>query len=307
MRSMVWLVIAVTACRGEAPTVEQEEEPYIEPSEWVYEAGEESTSEFDGDAVADTLNRLMEEAWRYNSVDIIDRYYANLTLADTTCPTWFEYEGQSYWFANCETQDGAEYDGYLFSYVYEQDDVYGNGDLWDMDQLYGYATIVDLQDQWLHIGGATIYGEMVRDDGFSAAYSYLQGGFLSEGANDDIFVDGTSLNFGMYAGTYVQYPQVRLLQLSGQLAGFGEPGEAIDTVGLTAANTYDCPQEFMGSVDVRDVHGNWWSVVFDGMAETWTIEPDLCDGCGTAYRGEEVVGEVCVDAESILNWTGTPW
>ena len=70
-------------------------------------------------------------------MDVIDQYHANLRLADTACPTWFEYEGQSYWFANCETQTGAEFDGYLFSYVYEQEDIYGNGDIWDMDQLLG--------------------------------------------------------------------------------------------------------------------------------------------------------------------------
>ena len=307
MRSMAWPLVAAVACRGEAPTVETQEEPSVEPSEWVYESDEDATLDFDGDAVADTLMRMMEEAWRYNAVDVIDQYHANLRLADTACPTWFEYEGQSYWFANCETQTGAEFDGYLFSYVYEQEDIYGNGDIWDMDQLFGYATIIDPQDRWLHIGGATTYGEMTRDDGFTAAYSYLQGGFLTEGGHDPLFVDGTSLNFGLYSGTYTQYPHVRLLQLTGQLSGFGEPGEAIDTVGLTAANGYECPQEFMGSVDVRDARGNWWSVVFDGSAETWAIDPDLCDGCGTAYRGDEAVGEVCVDAESMLNWAGTPW
>jgi hypothetical protein len=247
----------------------------------------------------------------YSAVDVVDGYLEGMEAADGLCPTWFEFEGQSYWFADCTATTGTTYSGYAFSYTYEQTDVYNDGNLWDSDSVYGYATIIDPTDQWYHLGGYAYYGESQSEAGHIVTHSVLQGGFLWEGQEMvPLLQDGFSLNLHQYSVDYTAYSDARMLSLSGQLTGFSEEGEAIDIESLIAASTNvgnSCEQEFIGSLRIRDAEGSWWDLSFDIDPETWEIDDGLCDGCGTVSRAGETFGQVCVDATEVLQWEKRPW
>jgi hypothetical protein len=309
MRSAMVMALVALGCRGEDS--EQSPPDIDSPTAWEFEGEDHSDVVFDEEAVTQVLQEFILQHTTYIAVDVVDEYLSQMEGADETCPTWFEFEGQSYWFADCTADSGTSYSGYAFSYAYEQTDLYGDGNLWDADSIYGFATIIDPDDQWYHLGGAALYGESETDEGVLISNSWLQGGFLMEGEQaDPIFEEGISLALQQYAADYTIYSDARYIMFNGQLTGFGLEGEAIDMTGIFAATSMignPCEEELVGSVRLRDTSGTWWDVEFDMDPETWEIDDELCDGCGTVtYDGEEV-GEVCVDATELLQWETRPW
>ena len=172
-------------------------------------------------------------------------------------------------------------------------------------------TIIDTDDQWYHLGGGALYGESESDEGLVLSNSWLQGSFLlEEDQADSIFDEGVSLTLQQYAVENTAYPGARYILFNGQLTGFGLEGEAIDMTGLVAATSIvgnPCEEELIGGVRLRDTSGTWWDVEFHMDQETWQIDSDLCDGCGTVTHNGTEYGEVCVDASELLQWELRPW
>jgi len=125
-----------------------------------------------------------------------------------------------------------------------------------------------------------------------------------------VFDEGVSLTLQQYSVENTNYPGARYILFNGQLTGFGLEGEAIDMTGLVAATSIvgnPCEEELIGGLRIRDSAGTWWDVDFHMDQETWQIDSDLCDGCGTVTHKGTEYGEVCVNASDLLQWEIRPW
>ena len=121
--------------------------------------------------------------------------------------------------------------------------------------------------------------------------------------------DGLDPDFTLYG--YVTTGPVgggRLMYLDGGFGGIeGGWAVAFDENQIAQASLgVDCATELSGTVGVRTPEGQWVDIVFDGNPEG-AVPAASCDGCGVGFVQGEVVGDVCVDATSVLDWEQSPW
>ena len=65
-------------------------------------------------------------------------------------------------------------------------------------------------------------------------------------------------------------------------------------------DTAQCSKEPVeGEIWMRDHSGLWYQVIYDSQ--------ESCDGCGTAFLGEEELGQACSDFSSWYEWGDYPW
>lgn len=304
------LLTALWACQaqGELPIDQGDADA---PSAWEYTPPEGDAPLFDAATVAGGIEEGVALALELTGEPVLAGYFASLEEADADCPSWYEQDGNVFWYDYCTSDSGAFFDGYGFYYPYLDADLDGSGVLWTGDYLYGVASVTSSDGAWYHAGGGVqVLDGRGEEDDVNAAMSQVQGGF----AWTDDRAAGTWLGTGLVPDLYVygiEYAahDARGLYVTGGVSGLTGGVSAV----LFAENLiYDlalgspCAAEPTGSIQVRDEAGRWWVVTFD-TPEEGAVDRDACDGCGTVtYAGEEV-GEVCVDFSSWLAWEVSPW
>lgn len=285
------------------------------PSEWVYEGAQSGSATYDRATVEGALAALVQQAPRMSADPVLDAYNTALESSDEGCPAWYELDGNTFWYASCTASSGMSFDGYGFTYLYQQEDIFGDGALWDAELISGVATIRNDAQQTLHIGG-----QAYRGTGYNAQYngdlwvSQVVGGFYWDWAQAEgtWLGDGIESNLTLYAIDYPDW-EARYFYIAGSATGLGEGASAVETTalvvideGMAAVQGLNCAAEPIGAVAVRDAGGAWWEVAFD-RADFVNLPESLCDGCGTVWYQGEAVGEACMDAASLNQWEGTPW
>jgi hypothetical protein len=301
-----WMALAACGGGGEAPA------EAAQPSAWPDLEEAPAADEPELAVVEAGIAAFYSLARDLDAGPAVDAYTAMMAEADAGCPAWYEADGNTFWYAQCTADGGAQFDGYGFSYRYEDTDLYGDGSLWTLDVLYGQATVLGADGTRLHLGGSVQSGRAQTADGASVWQSAVLGSveYDGVGAAGTWLSGAVDPDLGIYA-YYAPTWDARYLYLDGQLAGLDAwaPGvSAVDAAALIIADPvfgWPC-EEPAGAISVRDDAGTWVDVRFDVDGETWTAT-GACDGCGGAWRGEDYLGEVCVDPSALLDWGTEPW
>lgn len=313
---MLPLISVILACRtdGAAPPAADgaSGEPPIVSTPWEYEGGEATAPVFDEIAVTDAMNAALAAARTVTAAPVFDGYDAAMGAAEAYCPSWYDYEGNVYWYADCTTSAGTWFGGYGFLDTYVAEDIYGDGTIWDARTAFGSATIRGGDGGTFHLGGGASIAQGLHPDGWVIYQSAVQGSFLWDGSpSADWLASGSSPNFALYAARLDGDGwTARYAIADGALTLAGASGPLIAELhGVTLsdrATGWPCPEEPAGAISVRTPDGAWWDVWFDVDAETWTLTGD-CDGCGTVTANGATVGTACVDASPLLDWEESPW
>lgn len=315
------LAASLAACRSaDAPEDGAEDggAPGDGPSEYDWQPEDDPTSEFDAATVEAALVDVVDGMMTIGAAPVLDTYAELMGEADEVCPAWYEQDGNIFWYAQCTADSGAYFDGYGFTTLYEDAELFGEGGgLWDATVVSGAATIRDGAGHTFHLGGQVYDGVGHGDDGRLLWVSNVLGGFTwdGEGADESWLGQGVSPGLLLYGIRYPEDSGVGVtgnyIYAEGTVGGLGTAATGADLREFALVHETlgsPCELEPSGSISVRDERGAWWDVVFDVAATDsgWELDGD-CDGCGGVYRDGEYQGDVCADFSPLLDWTDRPW
>jgi len=313
---MLSLFAVILGCRSEGTPPPAGRLPAEDPAPaatpWEYEGGDAAAPVFDALAVEGAMDAALAMARTISAAPVFAGYDAAMAAAEPACPSWYDYEGNVYWYANCTTSAGTWFGGYGFLDTYVAEDIYGDGTIWDARTAFGSATVRAADGTTFHLGGGATIAQGLNPDGWVIHQSTVQGSFVWEGAEGaDWLAAGASPNFALYAAHLSgEGWTARYAVADGALSVDGPDGPQIaelDRVTLSdRATGWPCPEEPGGAMAVRTADGAWWDVQFDVDVDTWQLTGD-CDGCGTVSANGVVVGTACVDASPLLDWEESPW
>lgn len=305
MRRSLLALVLLTGCPAEdaeSPAGTSDPVPY------VYEEEDPPVADLSAADLEGSIEAAIDLALSLNATPVFPAYAVAMAAAETGCPSYYESEGNVYWYDQCTTSAGASFAGYSFYQLYDQYDA-GDGAVYDGEAVYGVAQVRTADGHTFEAGGSA-YALVATAETYTYHASVIAGSFAWDGPE----AAGTWLGDGVAPDvTLVAYVTEYgdLVQIDGGLSGMG--GQ-LDTVVFDMLTLYEaglgstCPTEPGGVVSVRDSAGNWYDVVFDGPTEYGgASDPDLCDGCGAAYFRGEPLGEVCVDFTTLLDWEVSPW
>lgn len=248
---------------------------------------------------------------------VIDAYDEAMADQEAYCPAYYEVDGNVFWYSSCTTSSGTWYDGYGFDYVYEDAVLDESGNLWDMRQISGAATIRDASGNTFHLGGALQLGESVTADGWEIHLNVVQGSFAADSAvvDDTWLAQGVAPYHYVYAATY---PSLggggeKYMYAQSSIGNINEDGLSIMVPDLligTSGLGWPCEAEPSGSIAARMPDGAWFEVHFDVVEDArgnWSVD-GACDGCGDVVDATgETVGQACIDSAPMLSWEVSPW
>lgn len=280
------------------------------PSDYRPELGEsEAPPAYDRDFVEDGLARVFAILPTLHAAPVLERYFEAMHGADADCPSRYESDGSVFWYADCESAAGVRYQGYAFDYIYEDADIYGDGNRWDM-RVFSGAAVFEAEGSRMELSGGANLGQSTQD-GYVLAVSDVRGWTAVSGArwSDESWVTaGVHPSLSLYAYSLVDGPG-QALMVDGLIGGLGEDLPGVDLMSFGAGDEgigFPCPAEAAGEIALRDAQGDWWVVVFDVDLDRWT-RTGACDGCGAVYFQGEPVGEACADPSPLLDWEVAPW
>lgn len=283
------------------------EEPYT-PVPYVYDAEDPPAPELalaDIEAAVDAAVPLLPAL---SANPVFPAYAQAIAGADAGCPSYYESDGNRYWYDQCTSDAGASFSGYSFYVNYDGYDD-GSGVPYDGDAVYGVAE-VQTADGYTFVAGGSAVSLVQNAETYTVYYSSVHGGFSWDGpgAEGTWLEEGVAPDLDMYA--YATEPGNFFLVNGGIARVGGLDAVVFDTLVIFADGLGSaCGSEPGGAMSVRDNDGNWYDVVFDGPPsfEENEADPELCDGCGTAYFQGEAIGPVCADFTRLLDFEGAPW
>lgn len=265
--------------------------------------------EFDRAFIERSLQVVFEVVPTLHAGPVLARYRDAMSSADPGCPSRYESEGNAFWYADCTSESGTRYSGYAFDYNYEDTDVYGDGNLWDV-QVFSGAAVFEAEGSRMELSGSANLGQSVQE-GYVVSVSDVRGWTALEGDrwSDGSWVsDGVHPSLSLYAYGLLE-GEGKLLTADGLIGGLSEALPGVDLMSVAFGDAgvgFPCLEEPGGELALRDADGHWWVVVFDVDAEAWRRTGE-CDGCGAVYFQGEQVGEACADPSPLLDWEGAPW
>jgi hypothetical protein len=295
---------------GCSPSSEKEKDTTTleEPLAYEYEA-EEGEAALDIALIEEGVNEALSLLRTYNSREIVSAYYDVMSYADAQCPTSYEIDGNAFWYGACTSEQGLDFDGYLFFNTYADSDLFSDGTLWDAEIINGSTDLHHDEQGRTHFGGNVYLAEGVNADGADVFLSAIQGSFLVESSAEAWLKDGWSPLLTLY-GLRKDTPLggANALSINGSMPFDTSGVQALSFSDILISQEefgYPCPQEPIGVLSVRSKEGIWLDITFD-VGEDWTLT-GICDGCGMAQTetGEEY--EVCIDAQPLLDWEEQPW
>lgn len=306
------LVLLVACGSGDEPGSDAAGGGHAEaPSEYTYDPGEEASDDFTAEEAGLAIDDFLAAAFDLNAAPVFAAYDGAMAHADEDCPAYYEQDGNVFWYSYCTSDSGAYYDGYGFTYVYEDTELFGEGaGVWDAVVLSGAADITEPDGSTFHFGGYA-YLAQGWNEAYSADtyYSAVAGAFVwdSPDAAGTWISDGASPAWAMYMLDSGQYGKA--VYLAGSAVILGGSASAIDVGELGLYDTgwgFPCDLEPAGTISVRSQRGTWVDVVYDVDGDTWALTGE-CDGCGEGFVEGDSIGQVCSDFTGLLAWGGSPW
>jgi hypothetical protein len=272
------------------------------------------TAEPSLDGLAEAIARSAKVAYTFHADPVVDAYDLLLSSGDEYCPQVYEKEGGAVWYSGCSSTNGTSYSG--FGYQYDYVDMESGGTVYNGAQIYGQMTLTDASGQ-IFRGDGTAMSLLgyAAEGGGNVFYSSVTGAFQWTAAPVTSWLhDGDSAGITAFVMDYPFYG-VRFIQLAGSVqveedlgifaVAFDPNGTLFQSEGLGAA----CAAEPGGTISVRDPQAIWYDVAFDGATSDGKSLGDAsrCDGCGDVIVEGEVIGSVCPDFSTWMDWESSPW
>ena len=203
----------------------------------------------------------------YNAASVMQSYHTLATYTDEQCPTLYEIDGNAFWYGYCTSQEGLQFNGYLFFNAYENYDVFSDGSQWDLEVLSSSSDLSHNDAGTAHYAGNAYFGEGINPDGASVYLSILQGSFLVEPAPEEWLNDGFSSLLTLYGLRYdTPMGAGRAFSINGSIPYDGEYVRALAFSNMVVYDEifgYPCRSEPQGSIAIRNTQGAWLDLTFD--------------------------------------------
>ncbi|MEL6346857.1 MAG: hypothetical protein AAFV53_27335 [Myxococcota bacterium] len=317
---LILLSFAAFACDSDAPDQQTDAPDGITedvdmPTAYEYTPDEDQVSaEIDLDAAGAAIQGVLSNIHAYNAMPVLESYDHFMGAADDQCPLYYEQNGNAFWYSDCVSDEGMMYSGYAFYNLYEQENLFGDGNLWDAVSLSGTADMESGQGARFHLGGQAYSAWTSGNDGgsdFTVYQSSISGTFFDDSGerSGDWMSTGQTPTVSMFAAEYTDYG-LRYMLVDGDAVLKGDV-TAVSFENLLmytyAPGFYPCREEPAGALSFRDAEGRWFEVTFDIDDNREVMPGGECDGCGMATHHGEVIGQLCIDASPLVSWEGTPW
>ena len=324
---MLFALSLAAGCSDEHPDRKAAESASIEepappsaPTAWEYDGATE-LAELDQAALEDTLNTAIRDVMSVSGAAPLLGYVTMMEGADETCPTWYSYEGSSYWVGSCTSDHGVTFDGYVFATDHVDEALLGAESSMSGIVLNGQAYITGADGTRLDLAGQTYNVAGTVDSGAVRAWqTAVVGTFVWD---DEVAADtwlGSELQPTLEATAY-KHPldetgtlTAEVVSLTGGLNGLDAEWDTAYLDGLYMIDEipgfWSCGVEPIGTMSARSPSGDWFQVVFDVMEQedgSYDAPPGTCDGCGTVYLADQEVGEACIDISPLIDWEDEPW
>jgi hypothetical protein len=299
------LALALAACAPHDDTAPADDPP----APYIYDEDDPPVADEDVVAIGDAVELAIDQALAIDASPVFDAYDTVMTGQSGACPAYYSDAGNTYWFDDCTSEEGAYFSGYGYTILYEDYPDPYSGFLYNGRGLYAAATVLDGAGHTFDGAGSAYrltadlgaehYDQTIVQGTFGWDGAGVDGTWLASGVSPDITV--LAYTNADYDGHYVE--------LDGGLSPL-DAGDfvavAFDTVQWMDENMGNtCILEPQGSISVRAADGGWYDVVFDGSVEA-VVDPSVCDGCGTAFYRGEPLGEVCPDFSALIAASGAP-
>lgn len=312
MRTLLWM-LACGAEQADSAASEEKEQPVP----YIFEETDPPVASLTTDEIASAISQGVDAVLDMTAAPIFAAYDEAMAGAESGCPDYYDYEGNEYWYDQCESGDGTAFSGYTFYVVYDNYDP-GDGYLYNGTAINGVSQIASPDGAVFSAGGAAYVlsqehtGTGDDDITHTIFTSIIQGAFSYDGpAGEGTWLtEGLSPNLSIQAayapdldGHYI-YVDGSVTDLEGAATDV-----VLDGLLLIDQNLYStCPEEPAGTVSVRDASGGWYDVIFDGPTEIGaSVDSALCDGCGSVYFQGEPLGSACLDFGALIAWETSPW
>ncbi|MFT4976948.1 MAG: hypothetical protein ACI8S6_002853 [Myxococcota bacterium] len=323
---VVWLIVSGCAPEpdqsnntipAEEAVVEQPEDPSAGtdpelPGEYIYEEEPDAGPSLSLGEIEESILDVLEVISWVDPAQLTESYDALRLGGDSACPNYYyradDGDYYDYWSGSCTADGGTDFSGYAYSYLREP---YSTGTYTYADHGYlqMYGALTSRLGESLDVSGSFYHQTYRYDTGEDwYGYAYLIGDVRWSAADafDTWMAEEYSLN--LTVNSYDYATGQRAIALKGSLSGVaGVVNSALfEEVYLYSAS--DCPIEPSGDISVRDSEGQWYLASFQGAPfSSAPVFPPDCDGCGQVYYRGELIGDVCPDFSSMLDWSTRPW
>lgn len=302
---------------GEPDVGPEEPAPTDQPSPYEY-AGTDTERSYDQASLEQAVDDALAVVLQLNGGPAVEAYQTMLALADSDCPEASTEAGSTDWVGGCVTDDGVIFGGYGYHQILEDTDWVGDGMLMTGITVGGMSVIEDAAGNTMEFAGFAwdMVGWSERE-GTTSWRTGVRGSFYWDDARAEAGWLGGEIrpHLDIIAAqhTHVLEGLVQSISVEGGVGGL--PG-TWGTVFFNDVRTFtvspgfwECPEEPLGTLSVRDPSGYWYEVVFDGeeVDGRYVFEPGSCDGCGTVFSDGVSVGEACTDFSGLIGWTESPW
>ena len=289
------IVALLLACTGKG----EDSDAALDPTPYIYEDTDPPEAARTAEEVEVAVDVALLAAIDVDASPVFHAYDSAMVGQSSGCPDFYADEGNTYWFDDCTTEEGAYFRGYGYTVAYDAYlDPY-SGYTFNGRALYASATVSAMDGSTFE--GAGTVQSLVGDQGADHyASDYVAGtfGWDGEGIEGTWLAEGVSPSIDLERYWNDDYDGHYAL-LTGGLAPLVDGGDFV-AVSIDDLNWMDenlgntCPEEPGGSISVRDADGGWYDVVFDGSTEV-EVDASVCDGCGTVFFEGEPIGQACPD------------
>ena len=246
-------------------------------------------------ALATALQSVFAESPTWSAASVLRAFDAAMVGANPVCPGFVGQGAAGGWIADCTSEVGTAYDGYLYTL----------SDGPDARALWGAASLALAAGTTMRLAGSADdrtdeeQGNIVMRAQVRGSFQVVPGpggdpsrwGWLASGHHLSLTVQREVLQDGTH-----------VVQFDGGVGGLDDGVlTAVDFLQtrVTPVGPGCAAAEPSGSVALRDTAGDWYLLEFDapplGMAAGRG-----CDGCGVLTRPDGTTGSLCLDAVGAL-------
>jgi hypothetical protein len=219
------------------------------------------------------------------------------TLSNEVCPPMEEHNGMDLWRNSCTTEEGHQFLGWSLNFR-------GNNipsECCTFENFYwlsGQAQIIHSDGTLLQNFGDILHKEGQDQDGNKVIEGFTYGDFYWE----DPLAENTWLQSELsmeYYYTFTKTETYDYVDIQAWISNFSPiyPAAIFESV---IFNTEECEKEpTEGEIWIRDIHGIWYTIIYDSDSS--------CDGCGSLYQGETLIGQTCASFDQLFSWQEYPW
>jgi hypothetical protein len=107
------LLLLALACQKEPDAVADTGTPF-EPSPYIFDEADPPVPVLDEATLEVAIRGAVAIAYSLNARPVFSAYHSAISDMESGCPDYYESDGNVYWYDQCTTSTGTQFDGYGF-------------------------------------------------------------------------------------------------------------------------------------------------------------------------------------------------